>query len=56
MIKDLVFLPTRRKKKRNALAHLHIWLPAHTQSQHLKAAKRANRPARIIIIILISKI
>lgn len=41
-LKDLVFLPTHERQKRNALAHLHIWLPAHAQNQHSKVAKRAN--------------
>jgi len=41
--KRFSFFPTHRKLS-NAIAHLHIWLPAHTQSRHRKATKRANLP------------
>jgi len=47
--KRFSFLPTHEIQKRNALTHLHIWLPAHTQSPRTKAAKRANQPNYNII-------
>ena len=48
--KRFSFLPTHRKKKLKATTHLHIWLLAFTQSQHNKAAKRANLPTHNIFV------
>jgi len=36
------FADPQEERTRNAIAHLHICLPAHAQSRHKKAAKRAK--------------